>query len=140
MGCYSLHQGIFPTQESNPHLLSLLRWQAGSLPLVPPGKLDKDLTDAWNLFWTYEYPGPRPAQEDLLRMLRVIVDHQRRMTSHPNERRSPADFYTPGKETASPRFSPDEKTIVRILSEMAFRGFGNVPRGEILSLLRSMID
>ena len=29
---------IFPTQGSNPHLLCLLRWQAGSLPLVPPGK------------------------------------------------------------------------------------------------------
>ena len=34
----SLLQGIFPTQGSNPHLLCLLRWQAGSLPLVPPGK------------------------------------------------------------------------------------------------------
>ena len=101
---------------------------------------DDAILRMWNLFWTYEYPGPRPAQEDLLRMLRVIVDHQKRMSSHLNERRSPADFYTPGKETALPRFSPDEKTIVRILSEMAFRGFGNVPRGEILSLLRSMID
>ena len=28
--------GIFPTQGSNPHLLHLLHWQAGSLPLVPP--------------------------------------------------------------------------------------------------------
>ena len=31
-------QEIFPTQGSNPHLLSLLHWQAGSLPLGPPGK------------------------------------------------------------------------------------------------------
>ena len=31
-------QGILPTQGSNPHLLSLLHWQAGSLPLAPPGK------------------------------------------------------------------------------------------------------
>ena len=30
--------GIFPTQGLNPHLLPLLHWQAGSLPLVPPGK------------------------------------------------------------------------------------------------------
>ena len=29
---------IFSTQGSNPHLLSLLHWQVGSLPLVPPGK------------------------------------------------------------------------------------------------------
>ena len=28
----------FPTQGLNPHLLSLLRWQVGSLPLAPPGK------------------------------------------------------------------------------------------------------
>ena len=32
----ALLQGIFPIQGSNPHLLNLLNWQAGSLPLVPP--------------------------------------------------------------------------------------------------------
>ena len=31
-------QGIFPTQRSNCHLLSLLHWQASSLPLAPPGE------------------------------------------------------------------------------------------------------
>ena len=36
--CHFLFQGIFLTQRSNPHLLSLLHWQTGSLPLVPPGK------------------------------------------------------------------------------------------------------
>ena len=30
---------IFPTQGSNPRLLSLLHWQVSSLPLTPPGKL-----------------------------------------------------------------------------------------------------
>ena len=30
--------GIFLTQGSNPCLLHLLHWQAGSLPLAPPGK------------------------------------------------------------------------------------------------------
>ena len=35
MGCYVLLQGIFLTQESNPHLLYLLLWQAGSLPAEP---------------------------------------------------------------------------------------------------------
>ena len=30
-------------QESNPHLLHLLHWQAGSLPLVPPGKPNESL-------------------------------------------------------------------------------------------------
>ena len=38
VGCHFLFQGIFPTQESNPRLLCLLHWQAGSLLLVPPGK------------------------------------------------------------------------------------------------------
>ena len=37
-GCHALLQEIFPTQVLNPHLLRLLLWQAGSLPLVPPGK------------------------------------------------------------------------------------------------------
>ena len=29
-------QEIFPTQGLNLHLLHLLHWQAGSLPLAPP--------------------------------------------------------------------------------------------------------
>ena len=36
---HALLQGIFPTQRSNLHLLCLLHWQAGSLPLAPPGKI-----------------------------------------------------------------------------------------------------
>ena len=42
LGCHALLHGIFPTQGSNPSLearsLSLLHWQMGSLPLVPPAK------------------------------------------------------------------------------------------------------
>ena len=38
VGCHALLQGIFPTQGLNLHLLRLLHWQVGSLPLVPPGK------------------------------------------------------------------------------------------------------
>ena len=37
-GGHALLQGIFPTQELNLRLLCLLCWQAGSLPLAPPGK------------------------------------------------------------------------------------------------------
>ena len=37
VGCHALLQGIFLTQRWNPHLLRLLHWQAGSLPLVLPG-------------------------------------------------------------------------------------------------------
>ena len=38
VGCHALLQGLFPTQGSNPHLWCLLHQQAGSLPLVTPGK------------------------------------------------------------------------------------------------------
>ena len=37
-GCHAPLQGIFSTQGSNPCVLCLLHWQAGSLPLAPPGK------------------------------------------------------------------------------------------------------
>ena len=36
--CHFCLQEIFPTLGSNPRLLCLLHWQAGSLPLVPLGK------------------------------------------------------------------------------------------------------
>ena len=38
VGCRFLLQGIFLTQGSNLCLLHLLHWQAGFLPLAPPGK------------------------------------------------------------------------------------------------------
>ena len=38
VGYHSLLQGIIPNQGSNPCLLCLLHWQAGSLPLAPLGK------------------------------------------------------------------------------------------------------
>ena len=38
VGCCVLILGAFLTQGSNPHLLGLLHWQTGSLPLVPLGK------------------------------------------------------------------------------------------------------
>ena len=40
-----LLQYTFPTQGLNPHLLHLLHWQMGSLPIVPPKK--PHYTDAW---------------------------------------------------------------------------------------------
>ena len=39
----SILQGVFPAQGSNPCLLCLLHWQAGSLPLVPYGKAMESL-------------------------------------------------------------------------------------------------
>ena len=40
VSCHFLLQGIFLTQGANLRILCLLEWQAGSLPLVPPGKFD----------------------------------------------------------------------------------------------------
>ena len=48
MGHHALLQGIFWTQELNPHLLCLLHWQASSLPLVPPGKPPEFQTNTAN--------------------------------------------------------------------------------------------
>ena len=41
----SCRHGIFPTQESNLHLLCLLHWQAGSLP---PGKSPHSIASSFN--------------------------------------------------------------------------------------------
>ena len=38
VGHHDLLQEIFPIQGSNPLFQCLQLWQAGSLPLVPPGK------------------------------------------------------------------------------------------------------
>ena len=47
VGCHLLLQGIFPTQGSNPHLLCLLLWQAGSWPgKAPPGKPLREISDS----------------------------------------------------------------------------------------------
>ena len=43
VGCRALLQGTFLTQGSKLHLLCLLHWQMGSLPLVPPGKPSANL-------------------------------------------------------------------------------------------------
>ena len=38
LGCHALLQEIFLIQESKLHLLCLLHWRVGSLPLAPPGE------------------------------------------------------------------------------------------------------
>ena len=53
VGCHALLQGIFPTQGSNPCLLHLLHWQAGSLPLVPPIQNKKFKRKNKDFFPTY---------------------------------------------------------------------------------------
>ena len=47
VGCHFLLQGIFPTQGSNQHSLSLLHWQAYSLPLCHLGSPLYPQHNAW---------------------------------------------------------------------------------------------
>ena len=47
VGCHAFLSGIFPIQGFSSHLLCFLHWQAGCLPLVPPGKTSFAFT--WRL-------------------------------------------------------------------------------------------
>ena len=57
VGYHFLFQGIFPTQRLNPCLLYLLDWQAGSLPLAPPGKRPQRywFWKTWDSMKTFQY-------------------------------------------------------------------------------------
>ena len=54
MSRHTLLQGVFLSQGSNPRLLCLLHWQAGSSPLAPPGLSTSDVK---------ETPGTRVSAE-----------------------------------------------------------------------------
>ena len=64
VGCSALFQGIFLTHGSNPCLLHLLHWQAGSLPLAPPGKTHVCMLSCCSCVrffvtpWTVAHQGP----------------------------------------------------------------------------------
>ena len=67
VGCHALLQGIFPTQGSNPCLLSLLHRQAGSLPLARPRKRTEEIflrqgTSQWHPILFGDCPLLVPAQ------------------------------------------------------------------------------
>ena len=50
MGCCTFLQGVFPIQGLNPHLLHLLHWHVGYLPLAPPAKPQVPIrTHLWSL-------------------------------------------------------------------------------------------
>ena len=59
-----LLQGIFPTQVSNPLLLCLLHWQAGSLPLAPLGK-PLNVCQLFNYVQLFATPGTVACQAPL---------------------------------------------------------------------------
>ena len=59
VGCHFLLQGIFLTQESIPHIMSLLHWQADSLPLHHLGRpWEKDAA-----YFTHTCTHPRNTPE-----------------------------------------------------------------------------
>ena len=52
VSCHVLFQTIFLIQGSDLHLLCLLHWQAGSLPLAPPGtQYESEVTQLSPTFW-----------------------------------------------------------------------------------------
>ena len=72
-GC-ALLQGIFPTQGLILHLLYILHWQAGSLPLAPAGKpqhLEREQTCMGPL-----RPRLRPAWSGLCHILLAKTSHR----------------------------------------------------------------
>ena len=60
-GCAFLHE-IFLTQGPNLCLLSLLHWQAGFLPLAPPGKPSS--LGKWRLLWPMDFILTASAREE----------------------------------------------------------------------------
>ena len=115
MGCYVLLLGIFPAQGWNLSL-RLLRWQAGSLPLAPPGGARKCYSTIypegvkWNemkslshvrLFatpWTVAYQAPSSmgfSRQEYWSGLPLPI---------------PGDLLDPGIEPGSPAFQADALT------------------------------
>ena len=75
-GCRFFLQGIFPTQELNPHLLCLLHWRKDSLHSEPPGK---PLDDIFGLPWAramFWFP-KKPISEGLLWICLFIFKRNR---------------------------------------------------------------
>ena len=60
VGCHTLLQSIFPTQESKLCLLCLLYWQVGSLPLVPAGSVQFSRSVVSDSLWPHESQHTRP--------------------------------------------------------------------------------
>ena len=84
--CHFLFQGIFPTQRLNPCLLCLL-WQAGSLPLVPPGKPHL-VQDSWTTTLSRvtsqtNVKSSSPAQVPESTVLRKNEKHSRKLQWRP---------------------------------------------------------
>ena len=69
--CHAVLQGIFLTQGSNPCLLHLLHWQAGS-SVAPPGKPNgTGKTQTTPIYWAVVLAQTRAESVELLRRLRL---------------------------------------------------------------------
>ena len=99
----------------------------------------------WNIFWDYDYPGRRHEREELIRMLHVITGHFLRMVDIMKHRRRPMEYYqkrpnTPNECASIAELSLDEKNVLRILTEMEYRGFGNISKEEIFLALKRLLE
>ena len=80
VGCHGLLQGIFPTQGSNPQLLYLLHWKAGSLPLAQPGKSLQVYIPSWTCLLYVD-----PPAVETLSFLFFIISNSHVLQGHLHE-------------------------------------------------------
>ena len=126
VGFCALLQGISLTQELNPHLLRLLRWQAGSLPPVPRGKTyvcicfsrSAALISATPRTVTHQAP------------LSMEFFRQEYWSGLPFP--SSGDLPNPGIEPGSPALQADALT-----SELSGKTQRQVRRGQMISQIKS---
>ena len=83
VGCYALLQGIFQTQGSNPHLLRLNHWQAGSLPPGPAGKPQINLHCAANTSCPFGFQGHRHRSPGMVTLILRWTNHLFLITTEP---------------------------------------------------------
>ncbi|MDO5580468.1 MAG: protein kinase [Planctomycetia bacterium] len=84
----------------------------------------------WGLFWNFEYPGFQRSEEELDRMLRIVIGYYLFIRRIPMDY-TPFRYYgdravdeLPGMDGKPLNLDP--KTIQRIQIEMEYRGFGNL--------------
>lgn len=96
----------------------------------------------WNIYWLYDYPGTPIRPEAFERMLRVVTGRYLRLLDAAARGKSPAQCSGVVQEIEPDlnSISLDEKTVLKILTEMEYRGYGTMPREEIFEGLKKLLE
>ena len=96
----------------------------------------------WKVYWLYDYPGTPIVADDLTRMLRVVTGRYLRLLDATRRGKSPAQCCGVVNEVEPDirSITLDEKIILKILTEMGYRGFGTVPREELFEKLKALVE